>query len=384
MALTRAFVAISLLLAGSGASAGADLVSIPPNTWVPIKPETVQPAGADERGQWVNAGWNKLVYDPDGKRVLFYDRWHDKKHGGTTIYGNCLFSFEPATAKLIPLKIANWTRQDTPQGGYRTPPLPENDTEPTPCPRHVYHGFDYVPDLKSVLICNGANQSAVLKGELMGHNLCTDTWRLDLEKKSWSKVASREHPRNDLEDGMAYCPDTKSIIYAGHGKVWVFDVGTGQWRQGKTHLPRSHMGMTVFYDAPRKRMLLVGGGTYGKWQTKAGGFNALYALDPATEKITRLADCPTAMCRCGLAHDTRRDLFIMAVTLNGKDVEQPSGMFAYDPKSDTWGEIKADNPVPMSNGWMPLCYDAADDCLIGVAGTTFYAFRLPADRAFPK
>ena len=24
----------------------------------------------------------------------------DKKHGGTTIYGNCLFSFEPASAKL--------------------------------------------------------------------------------------------------------------------------------------------------------------------------------------------------------------------------------------------------------------------------------------------
>src|SRR5205809_631003 len=70
----------------------ADLSSIPANTWVPIEPKIVQPADADEQGKRINAGWNKLVYDADGKRVLFYDRWHDKKHGGTTIYGNCLFS----------------------------------------------------------------------------------------------------------------------------------------------------------------------------------------------------------------------------------------------------------------------------------------------------
>ena len=41
--------------------------------------------------------------------------------------------------------------------------LPENDKEPTPCPRHVYHAFEYVPDLKAVFICNGANQTAMRK-----------------------------------------------------------------------------------------------------------------------------------------------------------------------------------------------------------------------------
>jgi len=46
-----------------------------------------------------------------------------------------------------------------------------------------------------------------------------------------------------------------------------------------------------------------------KWQTKAGGFNTLYAFDPKSEKVSRLADCPTAMCRAGLSHDTKRDLF---------------------------------------------------------------------------
>jgi hypothetical protein len=371
----RRLIALATLAAGPGLCAGADLSAIPPNAWVPIEPKVVQPAHPDERGRWVNAGWNKLVYDPDGKRVLFYDRWHDKKHGGTTIYGNCLFGFDPASAKLVPLKIDHWTKLSVRGGGYRTSPLPENAKEPTPCPRHVYHGFDYVPGLKSVFLCNGANQTALREGKLLGHDVCADTWRFDLGKRAWSKVASRQHPPNNLEDGMAYCPDTQSIVYAGHGKVWLLDLATGQWRQGKTGLPRYHMGMTVFYDAPRKRLLLAGGGNYDRWQTKAGGFNTLYAFDPATEKVTRLADCPTALCRGALAHDTRRDLFFVAVTLKGKGVEQPSGLFAYDPKGDAWREIKSANPVPLANGWMPLCYDAGHGCLIGMARTTFYAFR---------
>jgi hypothetical protein len=368
-------VALAVLVTVNSLCAGADLSTIPANTWVPIKPHIVQPVHADEQGFWNNVGWNKLVYDAESERVLFYDRWQDKKHGGYTIYGNCLFSFDPASATLVPLAIVNWGKQSVRDGGYRTPPLPENERYPTPCPRHVYHGFDYVPELKSVYLCNGANQTALLKGELLGHLLCTDTWRFDLEKNSWSKVASRQHPPNNLEDGMAYCPDTKSIIYAGHGKIWILALGTGQWRRGKMDLPRYHMGMTVFYDAPRKRMLLAGGGNYDKWQTKSGGFNTLYAFDPVTESVSRLADCPTALCRGALAHDRRHDLFIVAVTLKGKDVEQPSGMFGYDPTKDMWREIKPTNPVPMENGWMPLCYYAQNDCLIGMAGTTFYAFR---------
>src|SRR5262252_4330697 len=85
---------------------GADLDKLPPNTWVELKYTTTQPEGGpDEQGQWRPVGWNKLVYDPDGKRVLFYDRWVDKKHGGVTIYGNCLFAFDPATAKVKPIKI---------------------------------------------------------------------------------------------------------------------------------------------------------------------------------------------------------------------------------------------------------------------------------------
>jgi hypothetical protein len=165
-------------------------------------------------------------------------------------------------------------------------------------------------------------------------------------------------------------------VYAGHGKIWILETASGQWRKSRTELPRYHMGMTVFYDAPRKRMLLAGGGLYDKWQTTAGGFNTLYAFDPQTEEVRRLADCPTALCRGALSHDTHRDLFVVAVALKGQGVEQPSGVFVYDPAKDAWNESRPANPVPFNNGWMPLCYDAGDDCHIGMARTTFYALRL--------
>jgi hypothetical protein len=380
LAMMRFSATLFPLLVLSTASAGADLSALPANTWVALKPQIEQPADAREKGTWVNAGWNKLVWDPDGKRVLFYDRWSDKRHGGTSIYGNCLFSFDPESTRLRPLQIDSWFRRSTPNGGYRTVPL-EDDTKPTPCSRHVYHGFDYVPDLKSVFLCNGANQTAMIEDQLRGHDLCADTWRFDLAKSTWTRLPSKEHPRNSLEDGMAYCPVTRTIVYAGHGKVWVLDLARGQWRKAREELPRSHMGMTVWYDPPRQRILLAGGGTYDRWQTRAGGFNCLYALDPKTEKITRLADCPTALCRGALAYDSQHDLFLTAMLLKGPDIEQPSGVFAYDPKRDAWHEIRSANAVPLQrNGWMPLCYDEAHNCLIGVSGTTFHAFRhVPAN-----
>jgi hypothetical protein len=374
----RVLISGALLL--THLSFGADLAALPANTWTPIKPVIDQPAKADEKGQWINVGWNKLVYDAAGKRILFYDRWDDKKHGGYTIYGNCLFSFEPATARLKPVKISNWYKDDLGQGSYRTKMLPENDSEPTPCDRHVYYAFEYIPDSKSVFLCNGANLTVVLNGQFQSnHNTTANTWRYDLEKASWAKINSKQHPSNDLADGMAYCPDTKSIVYEGHGSIWIFDLASEQWRKSKQMLAGYPAETTVFYDPPRRRMLLVGGGAYLKMDDKSAGFNKLYSFDPVTEKLGNLADCPAPQCRGALAYDSKRDLFFSAVNFDSKSGAQPSGLFCYDPKKDAWSEVQCSNELPIKkaevNAWMPMCYDSTDDCLVGMTGDSFYAFR---------
>ena len=303
-----------LLLAAASFAPAADLSNLPPNTWVEIKYATEQPADPQAKGHFARQGWNKIVYDPDGKRVLFYDRWIDKKHGGYTIYGNCLFALDPAAGKLTPVKIDNWTKMEPKGGGYRTLALPANDDEPTPCPRHVYHAFEYVPDLQAVFICNGANQTALRKdGKLVGHDLCDGTWRLDLKTNKWSRVVSKQCPPNFLDDAMAYCPDTKSIVYAGSGRqLWIFDLEKGQWRKAKQSPPaRPSSGQTIVYDPSHRRMLIAGGGPLDGWKKgKAPEFRELYAFDPKTEEVRRLADAPTALYESHLAYDSKRGLFV--------------------------------------------------------------------------
>lgn len=373
--------ALALVLAAAPAARAADLTALPPNTFVELKYTTVQPPGAgDDRGRFARQGWNKIVYDPDARRVLLYDRWVDRKHGGWTIYGNCLFGFDPAAGTITPIKIDNWTKTEPKGGGYRTPALPENDAEPTPCPRHVYHAFDYAADLKAVFLCNGANQTVIDKaGKLVGHDECDGAWRLDLTTNRWTRLAAPGGPPNRLDDAMAYCPATKELVYAGADhQLWILNPTTGAWRKARqSPPPRTAMGQTIFYDPVRQRLLIAGGGALDAWQKgKAPEFRELYAFDPKRETVERLADAPTALYSSHLAYDSKRDLFFAAAVFNKG--EQPSGMFAYDPRRDAWGEIKPANPIPPHRGWfgwLQLCYDSHHDCLIAKVDDAFFAYR---------
>jgi hypothetical protein len=362
-----------------------DLTHLPPNTWVEIKYKTVQPADLEEKGQFARQGWNKLVYDPDGKRVLFYDRWIDKKHGGYTIYGNCLFALDPAASKLTAVKMDNWTKINTKDGGYRTLARPENDTEPTPCPRHVYHAFEYVPAENAIYICNGANQTALRKdGKLVGHDLCDGLWRLDLKTNRWLQLNVPNGPPNRLDEAMAYSPEIHSLIYAGAGRqLWIFDLAKKEWRKARHSPPiRASHGQTIVHDPTHRRILILGGGPLDGWtKGTAQPFRELYAFNPKTEEVTRLADAPTAFYEAHLAFDSKHKVFITAAVFNKK--EQPSGLFCYDPQKDAWQLIQSKNPIPPHNnwfGWTQLCYDAEHDCLIGKINERFFVFRYVPDQ----
>ena len=140
------------------------------------------------------------------------------------------------------------------------------------------------------------------------------------------------------------------------------------------------IGRTIFLDAPRKRMLIAGGGALDAWQKgKAPEFREVFAFDPKEETVRRLANAPTALYSSHLAHDAKHDLFFAVAVFNKN--EQPSGMFAYDPKKDAWAEVKPANDIPPHRGWMgwmQLCYDSHHECLIGKVGDKFFAFRYEA------
>jgi hypothetical protein len=220
----------------------------------------------------------------------------------------------------------------------------------------------------------------MLGGKLVGHDLCDGAWRLDLKTGKWAKVnGPAKAPPNMLDDAMAYCPDIKSLVYAGtRRQLWILDPATGQWLKTKHSPPeRTGMGQTIWYDPPRQRMLILGGGQLDAWaKGKALEFRELYAFDPKTETVTRLADGPTAFYSSHLAYDRKRDLFVAVADFNKG--EQPSGIFCYDPKKDAWHEIKPKNPIPPHTswfGWIKLCHDTERDCFVGMIRDKFYAFR---------
>jgi hypothetical protein len=90
-------------------------------------------------------------------------------------------------------------------------------------------------------------------------------------------------------------------------------------------------------------MLIAGGDPLDAWKKgKAAEFRELYAFDAKTETVGRLADCPTAFYATHMAYDRKNDVFFAVVVFDKG--EQPSGIFAYDPKRDVWREIKSANP----------------------------------------
>ena len=178
---------------------------------------------------------------------------------------------------------------------------------------------------------------------------------------------------------MAYCPDTKALVYSGTNRqLWLFDLAKNQWRKAKQSPPAgASMGQTIVYDPSRRRLLLAGGGRLDAWKNdRTGRFRELYAFDAKTEKVSRLADCPTALYEAHLAYDSKRQRFVTVAVFDKK--EQPSGIFVYDPAKDTWHEIKSANAIPPHRnwfGWMQLCYDSDHDCFIGKVNEKFFAFR---------
>ncbi|HYG78492.1 MAG TPA: sigma-70 family RNA polymerase sigma factor [Planctomycetota bacterium] len=359
-----------------------DLTRLAANTWVELRPKLLmEVARPGEQGRWSRT-INKLVYDAASKRVLFYDRWATDSNGGALHYANCLFSFDPASNEVRALKLDHWTVENN-----RVKPMAENGREPTPCSRQLFHGFAWVPSMTSVYLCNGANASAEMDGKLRGHDVCENTWRFDLAAHSWQQVTSKQHPKNfPLGASLEYCAVNESLVYCNSGSLWLMTLADGQWRELGSKVPTGGAGQTLAYDPVRKRMMIVGGSRVDmsapltRKNEDDPGFRRLYAFDPVTEAVRELADSPTPLYMAHLAYDSKRDRFVTANFMTTG--RAPSGVFSYDPRTDTWSEVHATNTLPKTNwfGWVRMCYDSERDCFIALIPghgneMRFYAFR---------
>jgi hypothetical protein len=268
--------------------------------------------------------------------------------------------------------------------------MPENTGAPTPCPRFVYNGFDFVPELNSVFMTNGANSSAMRDGKIVGHAECENTWRFDLSQNKWTQIKSARHPANfPLGAALTYCSTAKKLIYCNYGELWTLEPGQGEWKKSKAALPERLYGQALCDDPLRKRMLVIGGTrNIASLDANEKGTHAssLFAFDPQTETIAKLADAPAPLYMAHMAHDAKRDIFITAPFKNSG--EPSAGVLVYDPNADAWSQVVTRNPTPQSgkkSGGVALCFDTYRDCIIAFVPNSqagadcFYAFRhIPA------
>ena len=132
---------------------------------------------------------------------------------------------------------------------------------------------------------------------------------------------------------------------------------TGDWRKARNSpSARPAMGQTIWYDPTHKRMLIAGGGALDAWKKgKAPEFRELYAYDPTTETVERLADAPTALYSSHLAFDRKQNVFFVVAVFDKKPAKnkpervpeesaQPSGMFVYDPMKDVLERSETGQP----------------------------------------
>ena len=372
MMRTLTVILITLLNAGCW---GADLTTLPQNTWVAQTPAYV---GMPNGGVLAPNGWNnKGAYDPASQRVLVFDRWGDADHGAS-IYANALLAYDPAANVVSVLKINNWHVVEFPTY-YQTVPLAQNSTDPTPVDRHPLADFTLDPTTSKVYLSNGYNSSAAYGG-IFG-NPITDTWAFSLSTQTWSFVSDlgSTNPPFAGPQIMTYDPANQVVALfsddAYHGaQTWLLNVSTGTWRAVDRDPSCQNVhtsGSACCYDSRRNRILVFGGGL-----DHTDSNPHLWAYDTARNTWTPLADCPEPAPLASFDYDSNHDI---CLALIGNDT------WSYDPNSNSWTQIAA--PINVTYGHS-LTYDAAHDVFVyeGVSWSdpNWYVFRYSGAAAPPQ
>ncbi|MGE5178137.1 MAG: kelch repeat-containing protein [Bacteroidota bacterium] len=360
-----ALVAAALL--GTAAPAGAAL-SIPANTWVK-QPTPTQVLLSGFPGTFQARGWNHMLFDPVGKRMILYDGYLDASRP-YNIYANALWTYNVLTNQLSLETVSNWVWSN----GY-TVPLAANTTNPTPFDRHSYACIQFVPELNRLYIWGGANAS--VSTDWIG-----DTWVYDFTKKAWHDATGTTHPFNVLQQAASYDPNVHRMVIfggasAGYGTgdtAWLFDVTTELWEPATTaSSPPARMGQSMVFDPLRRVTYMFGGGS--PFPTPG---NEMWAFDASARVWQQLIpqNTPPPVRQTGaLAYDSKHDI----VMLWGGRVDNTTVLndtWIYLPSTRQWQKLlpPTSPPATVSNN-EDLAYDVDNDVFILHDAGDFWLFR---------
>jgi len=203
-------IASGLLLAGLCALASAGerdaFAGLAPNTWTPLG-KVAYKFPREYTGTFNLRFWCNLAWDPDGKRILFYEGYKGSHGHKYSIYANAMYSLKPAEKTVSLVNLSTGWKSGGGHYRYQATKAP-----PSPYPRHTWGALIYVPKYKRVYIGPGAAGGAAQANTF---------WSYDVAKNTWQDVTGKKPGRTGYHTHFAH--------FAGSDTLWVFSTRSGSW-----------------------------------------------------------------------------------------------------------------------------------------------------------
>ncbi len=352
----------SLIAAPAGAA-----ISIPGNRWVKQSAPSVALL-PNFSGKYEPRGWNHMLYDPVGKRMVLYDGYVDATRPAS-IYANALWTYDPVANRLALESVSNWARLSG-----VTVPLVQNATNPTPYDRHSYSCIAIVPEKNRLYLWGGANNSVAT-------NYLGDAWSYDFGTRKWRELKAVPHPFTVFEQTMTYDPGTRRLVvyggaeapYLGSDQAWLFHVDTESWEVASTpSAPPARMSQSMVFDPVRRVSWIFGGGPYPSATSELWSFDAAART---WERVTPQGAVPSPRRFAAMAYDSRHDIVLLWGGIRDDDTRY-NDTWIFRPATRQWQQLSPAVKAP-ADTWNAedLAYDPDNDVFVLHQGADFWLFR---------
>ena len=347
-----------------------DLVALPPNTWVKIKPNR-NPEGRSFSGVcWGNG----LIY-------YFGGGHHSYVGNDVELYDVAANTWTQATECEDWREHAKWTYLTEQQqkdinaiGGGSNAPLGILSPKGRPLTYHSYQQHAWFPE-----------ESAFYNlGQKWG------MWAFDPVKREWSE-ATRQLP--DFGDqstiSLVYDPGLKTVVALTGTRgaaAYAYNRETKAWVK-KCGLPCKNTSVHTAYDSVRKVHVIHAGG------------QSCFTLDLATgttkpmasfDEAVKAAGKPAPLSDVSMGYDPELKAALILNSDTGDKARKGAGapvqVWAYDADKDNWAEVKMSGPTPTGDvRWGLLVYDTDHKCCLFVNVMGIQGSRLqggPVDGLF--
>jgi hypothetical protein len=174
--------------------------------------------------------------------------------------------------------------------------------------------------------------------------LLNDTWLFDTRKLIWTEVATKKSPPPDSDTGLVYDPNADRFLMYSRGHVWAFDVNEREWNElvvSPGPVPRTCSSMV--FDPTGNQVLLWGGYIHPKY------FDDTWLLDLETGQWREIGEGPrpAARARSAIAYDPETRCAVVYGGVCGPHSERFEDLWRFDFEQEGWEFLEASNPNSM-------------------------------------